>query len=345
MKLSRFLLSLLLISAATLHLIMPQLFNNSIPFEMKLEINIAAGIIELILGIGLWHRSRSDFFARACAAWFLLLTPIHLYVFFYRIPMFGIAHTAFLWARTVLQIPLYFWALSLQKKGWIMAQRWSDLIFLHYEVESSDLQKLVPYPLDLYQGKAILSVVPFIMSHIRFPFLPAIPGLSRLCELNLRTYVRVNGKPLVYFFTLDTNHWPAVLIAQWFFALPYRYRPLKITHRQSQPASVYELKSPMLTLRAQITEEVVYTDFDRWATERYGLMTKSGKKNLMGIVEHVPWKLQRAKIDFIDDQFSNLLGDAFRATKFRSVTYAKKLDVRFRPFKRITDLSSEHTER
>lgn len=332
---SRLMLSLLLFAAAVCHGIFPHLFNDAIPFAQKREINFAVGCIELILSLGLWYPRHSDFFARACAAWFLLLLPIHLYVCLYRIPMFGIAHPAVLWARTVLQIPLYFWALSLQRRSWIMAQRWSDLIFLHYEVNPSELQKLLPYPLDLYEGKAILSVVPFIMSQIRFPFLPPIPGLSRLFELNLRTYVRVNGKPLVYFFTLDTNHWPAVLIARYFFSLPYRYRPLTI-HRSQD---VYELKSPVISFKAQISEQQVSTDFDRWATERYGLMTKSGRKNLMGIVEHVPWRLQQAKIDLINDQFTNLLGEQFRAVSFRSVTFAKKLDVWFRPFRSLRDLS------
>jgi uncharacterized protein len=327
---SRALLSSLLLVAGVLHLVSPELFNEAIPFIWKKEINILSGILEVFLGAGLWSSRFKDKAARACALWFLILTPVHVYVSFYQIPMFGVSNPWLLWGRTFLQAALFFWALSLQDKGWIMAQRWSEVLFLHYEVDASELQKFVPYPLDLYHGKAVISIVPFVMSRIRFPFIPPIVGLSSLYELNLRTYVSVHGRPGVYFFTLDSNHLPGVCIARWFFSLPYRWKSMKL-----KQGEFYQFESKDLKLKARIRPEAHQSEFDRWATERYALMTRRGSTDLIGVVEHEPWELQKVDLQSIEDQFSNLLGEQFRAQKFLSMAYCKKLDVRFRPFRAL----------
>ena len=74
---------------------------------------------------------------------------------------------------------------------WIIQQKWSDLIFISYEVDKVLLKESFPPQLepDLYDGKAYVSIVPFVMSDIRFFFSPVLP-FSKLFELNLRTYVR-----------------------------------------------------------------------------------------------------------------------------------------------------------
>ena len=105
---------------------------------------------------------------------------------------------------------------------WIMEQDWNHVLFLHWQIEPALISAHVPFPLDLFEGKAVISIVPFRMDRIRFPFLPVVPLLSQLWELNLRTYVNVSGVRGVYFFTLDTDSALACLIANQFFHLPYR---------------------------------------------------------------------------------------------------------------------------
>jgi uncharacterized protein YqjF (DUF2071 family) len=327
---SRRLLALLLGSAGLLHLLRPELFDAAIPFPFKGPINVAVGLLEASLALALLRPAWQDRAALAAAAWFLALTPIHVYVSWQGIPMFGVSHPALLWGRTLLQAGLYFWALALQDKGWVMAQRWSDVLFVHYTVDPRGLQGKVPFPLDLYQGQAIVSIVPFTMSRIRFPFLPPIPGLSRLVELNLRTYVRVNGISGVYFFTLDSNHLPGVLIAQWFFTLPYRWVRLSLAHRES-----YVLRSAALDLTAKVGSVRASGSLDQWLTERYSLFTKRGNRAYRGIVEHAPWELREATVSEITDNFTDLPGKELKLKAVLSATYARSLDVRFRPFRRL----------
>ncbi len=327
LMLSRCALSLLLFTAGWVHLLRPELFDPAIPFAAKGLINALSGGLEIALAVGFWVPPLRDASARLSALWFLLLTPVHVYVSVNEIPLFGVGHPALLWARTLLQPGLFFWALSLQDRGWIISQRWSDVLFINYEVEREALERLVPYPLDLYEGKAVVSIVPFVMGNIRFPFLPPVPGFSKLSELNLRTYVRINGKPAVYFLTLDTNHWTAVPVARFGFSLPYRLRSMGLSS-----AETYEFKSKALVVRARVCETGQGTAFDRWVTERYALVTKSWGSDLWGVVEHMPWELYPAEVLEIRDEFS---GEFLKLGNFLSASWARPIDVRFRPFRKI----------
>lgn len=59
------------------------------------------------------------------------------------------------------------------------------------------------------------------MSDVAPRFVPAVPGLSAFPELNVRTYVVRDGKPGVWFFSLDAGNRLAVSIARTWFRLPY----------------------------------------------------------------------------------------------------------------------------
>jgi uncharacterized protein YqjF (DUF2071 family) len=75
--------------------------------------------------------------------------------------------------------------------------------------------------IDTFDGEAWVAAVPFRMVNVRPRWLPRIPGLSSFPELNLRTYVRLDDRPGVFFFSLDASSRPAVRLARRFFYLPY----------------------------------------------------------------------------------------------------------------------------
>ncbi|MBI3962971.1 MAG: DUF2071 domain-containing protein [Deinococcus sp.] len=89
----------------------------------------------------------------------------------------------------------------------IMHQRWGKLLFLHWPMPAELLRPLIPSRLaiDTFAGNAWIGVVPFTMWGVRPVFLPPLPGLNAFHELNVRTYVHLNGVPGVWFFSLEAT--------------------------------------------------------------------------------------------------------------------------------------------
>ena len=104
-----------------------------------------------------------------------------------------------------------------------MRMRWHDLLFAHWSFPKEDIAALLPQGLevDAFDGKAWVAVVPFRMTDVAPRFVPAVPWLSAFPELNIRTYVSIDGKPGVWFFSLDATNPIAVRVARLAFHLPY----------------------------------------------------------------------------------------------------------------------------
>ena len=144
---------------------------------------------------------------------------------------------------------------------WIMTQRWNDLLFLHYALAPELIRPLVPdvLTLDTYQQRAWVSVTPFWINHLRPPGIPSLPWLSHFAEINVRTYVTRDGKPGVYFFSLDASHLSAVWGARVFYRLPYWQAAMKLKGRGGatdrvcfQAAAWTEARRAALLLRAEL---------------------------------------------------------------------------------------------
>lgn len=120
----------------------------------------------------------------------------------------------------------------------VMYQRWEELLFLHWQVDPELVQRELPAGLtvDTFGGAAWIGVVPFQMKKVRPRFLPAVGSLSNFPELNLRTYVfDSQGRPGVWFYSLDTPQRMANWIARKFFHLNYRMARFEIKTAPSEP--------------------------------------------------------------------------------------------------------------
>jgi len=77
---------------------------------------------------------------------------------------------------------------------------------------------------DTCNGRAWIGLVPFFMRGVRPVFCPPLPGISDFLELNVRTYViDAQGRPGVWFYSLDVNQRLAVELARAWFHLPYQH--------------------------------------------------------------------------------------------------------------------------
>src|SRR5438105_11713011 len=111
----------------------------------------------------------------------------------------------------------------LPREPWTMVQTWHDLLFAHWPLPVGQLRPLVPPSLqiDTFGGEAWVAVTPLYISGLRMRWLPPFPFGSWFPEINVRTYVTVQEKPGVYFFSLDAASLNAVMGARLLYKLPY----------------------------------------------------------------------------------------------------------------------------
>ena len=182
-----------------------------------------------------------------------------------------------------------------------MTQTWNDLLFAHWPIDPEPLRRHVPneLPLDTFDGRCWIAVAPFHMSRIRARGLPPIPGLSRIPELNVRTYVTLKGKPGVYFFSLDTPSAMAVWAARTFYRLPY----FRATMTVNRSGDTINYSSARRTTKAEFQASYGPTapvqlrargTLEHWLTERYCLYTVAKGDVYRAEIHHHPWPLQNA---------------------------------------------------
>jgi uncharacterized protein len=193
----------------------------------------------------------------------------------------------------------------LADEPWFMGQIWLDLLFAHWRLPEEELRRVVPaqLPLDTYEGSAWLGVTPFVVRGLRLRGTAPVPVLSSFPEINVRTYVRVEDKPGIYFLSLDAASWPAVLAARRGYRLPYFHSRIETekaggwvhyaARRTSAdgPAAEFEAR-----YRAQ-GELLPRTagSLERWLAERYCLYTLNERGEIQrGEIHHPPWPLRSA---------------------------------------------------
>jgi hypothetical protein len=185
-----------------------------------------------------------------------------------------------------------------------MRQSWSDLLFAHWAFPAAAVRPLIPAGLELqtWEGKAWIGVVPFRMHGVRPRWLPAVPWLSAFPELNVRTYVTRDGKPGVWFFSLDAANPVAVWIAQQMFHLPYRNAQMTCQSDREGWVNYHSVRSDGTTIlkaRYRPVDEPVPAatgSLDDWLTARYCLYAADPRGNIYrGEIDHPAWPLQRAE--------------------------------------------------
>ena len=189
----------------------------------------------------------------------------------------------------------------------IMHQKWGKLLFMHWPIDANLLRPLIPAGLeiDTFDGSAWIAIVPFTMWDIRAfpPYVPAMLGLNAMHELNVRTYVHLNGTPGVWFFSLDCNNAAAVFGARTFYYLPYYNAELTLEQADSKiDYSLDRTDKPKANFRATWhigtslpTSEPDSLEF--FLTERYCLFSEHKSELYRSQIHHQSWPLQTATLD------------------------------------------------
>lgn len=187
-----------------------------------------------------------------------------------------------------------------------MRMVWHNLCFMHWCVDADQLKARLPagVELDLFGGEAWIGIVPFQMSGVSPRWMPNLPWMSAFPELNVRTYVSIDGKPGVWFFSLDATNPVAVRGARYLYHLNYLDAQISVkeqcdwihykstrTHRRSDKA--------VLDCEFRGIGDSYWTipgTLNHWLTARYCLYVADDRGRLYrGDIDHEPWQLSDAQ--------------------------------------------------
>jgi uncharacterized protein YqjF (DUF2071 family) len=179
-----------------------------------------------------------------------------------------------------------------------MGQTWESLVFVHWRVAADELRPHIPAGLEIeeFDGAAWLGIVPFRITGLRARGMVPLPGLSAFNELNVRTYVRAaDGKPGVWFFSLEATSRPAVDAARRWYRLPYFDARMELDDNGSR----IDVRCSRLgeagkgfsgAFRATGTSAVSPVDsLEFFLVERYCLYAEGDGALWRAEIHHAPW--------------------------------------------------------
>ena len=216
---------------------------------------------------------------------------------------------------------------------WLLSQSLNDLLFAHFAIDKATLRRLVPdvFTLDLYDGIAWLTISPFSSSHARPKGIPPLPGLSFFSQMNVRTYVTVEGKPGLYYFSADASNLSAVWFARVFFRMQYWHASIEMKSRnvETLDAENREMERAIHFRSKRLHGpsardgaakfEAVYSaasraerarrgSLDEFLTERYCMYSWNRRRIYRTEIHHQPWPLQQASTQIIANSVADPLG-------------------------------------
>ncbi len=201
-------------------------------------------------------------------------------------------------------------------------------------MDAALVQPLVPAPLKVqeFDGTSWVGLVPFRMAGVMRRPLPDLPWISAFPELNVRLYVEHQGKPGVWFLSLDATNPLTVWAARRYFHLPYFQARIGIrtdgdvVHYSSRRKE----KGPLLEVSYRPTSAPCESEpgtLEHWLTERYCLYAQSPDGAIWrSDVHHVPWPLQAAEAEISQNTYLSSHGLSL-VGRPRLLHFARRIDV------------------
>lgn len=221
-------------------------------------------------------------------------------------------------------------------------QKWRSLAFLHWAVPVEALRRVVPAPLalDLYEGMALVGVVPFAMREVRPSWWPRRFALNFL-ETNLRTYVMCNARPGVYFFSLEANSRIAVWGARAGYGLPYYHARIRMTESGGEVDYLTRRggSGPTHHLRYRVGEALGPSrpgTLEHFLLERYLLFVKRSERTFAAQVHHVPYPAHRMEVLEVHDELVAAAGLPAVCAPPLFTHYVPGVDVEIFPLRNVS---------
>ena len=190
---------------------------------------------------------------------------------------------------------------------------WREVAMLHFEVAPEALQRLTPFEIDRFEGRAFITLVSFRMADLRLRQLPACTRAlfrpftdSRF--LNLRTYVKTGGEAGIQFLAEWLSNRASVPLGPLAYGLPYRAGHLQRTEHNGR---IHLRATPWTRVRdggrfeATLEAGAERTScrpgsLDEFLMERYTAFTVRGRRTRRFHIWHPPWSQARCRIERLE---------------------------------------------
>lgn len=197
---------------------------------------------------------------------------------------------------------------------------WVELFFLHFEVPVAVLQREVPFPLDLFEGRAFVSLVSFQLERLRLFEAPTLTEavfrrFTRSHFLNVRAYVTHRGEPGIYFMQEFLSNRLSIPFGRPVYGLPYHHAAARREidlKRGRMELELNEAEQRRLELRASFEaaerpERCAAGSLTEFLLERYTAYTCHRGQKRRFRIWHPPWQQRAVEFQVADE---GLLGNA-----------------------------------
>ena len=218
---------------------------------------------------------------------------------------------------------------------------WVPALMVHFRVAPRILQPQVPLPLDLHDGAAWVSLVAFRMRNFRFRaggrWTRWLTGpVAEHSFLNVRTYVRRDDEPGIFFLSEFLDCRLATLLGPRIYGLPYHYarNDYRFDYRAGRMTAAVIRKNLHLAYEAAWNPQQSFNAApsgspDAFLMERYTAYTRRGDVRRMFRICHDPWPQTRAAVTLGETSLLEQTAPWFRRAEYAFANYSPGVrDVR-----------------
>jgi uncharacterized protein YqjF (DUF2071 family) len=216
---------------------------------------------------------------------------------------------------------------------------WDHAVMIHYEADPEALQSCVPFELDLRDGRAFVSLVAFTLRRMR----PRRGG--RIGEwllkpiathefLNVRTYVRGNDEPGIFFLVEWLSNRLSVPLGPPVFGLPYRHGRIDYDHHRRIQGirGRVDTKDGSFSYRGTVPNEEFRAcepgSLTEFLMERYTAFTQPWRcPRRLFRVWHQPWPQTPVGIDVTASDLLAITGKWWKTAEYLGANYSPGVDV------------------
>lgn len=203
---------------------------------------------------------------------------------------------------------------------------WERAVMIHWSVAPEALQPQVPFPLDLHDGRAWVSLVAFDLAKLRLEVGgPAFPAHA---FLNVRTYVPGHG---IYFLAEWLTNPLCVLLGPRMYGLPYRYGHIEYRHRPQHGLISGHVRGRGVALEysARVPDFAPVPcrpgSTDEFLMERYVAYTERKGRRRCFHVCHEPWRSVPIALDLRDVSLPAATGPWFEKARYEGAVWSPGL--------------------